>query len=142
LPAHFPYIKIKWVFSKNNYFRNFTMARGLIVDDSKFMRKIIRDALESGGHEVVAEADNGEGGLESFEKTRPDFITLDITMSGMDGLEALRRIKTVDPSARIVVISAMNEKTLRLNQRDIKADAFITKPFEKQELLQIIRKIL
>jgi len=118
------------------------MARGLIVDDSKFMRKIIRDALESGGHEVVAEADNGGEGLESFEKTRPDFITLDITMSGMDGLEALRRLKAVDPNARIVVISAMNEKTLRLNQRDIEADAFITKPFEKQELLKIIRKIL
>ncbi len=118
------------------------MAKGLIVDDSKFMRRIIREVLEGGGHEIVAEAENGNDGLELFKLIRPDFITLDVTMRGMDGLETLTEIRNVDPNARIIIISAMNEKTLRLNQPEISANAFVTKPFDKDVLLGIIKEIL
>ncbi len=118
------------------------MARAIIVDDSKFMRNIIRETLESGGHEVIAEADNGIDGLEMYKLLKPDFITMDITMMGKDGLETIADIHDSDPEARIIIISAMSEKTLKIAEKNIKAQAFLTKPFEKKQLLDIIDKIL
>jgi len=99
------------------------MATGLIVDDSKFMRNIIRDALEEGGHKVVAEAENGIEGLEMYKKHRPDFVTMDITMMGKDGLQTLAEIKEVNPGAKIIIISAMSERTLKLAKKNIQVDA-------------------
>lgn len=118
------------------------MARALIVDDSKFMRKVIRDVLESGGHEIVAEADNGADGVEAYKATRPDFVTMDITMGGKDGLIAVNEIMEFDNAARVIIVSALNEKTIRMNDKNIKASAFLTKPFDKETLLNIIHHIL
>ncbi len=118
------------------------MAKILIVDDSKFMRRILRQTLEEGGHEVIAEADNGQDGIEAFKSYSPDVITMDITMGGKDGIMAVLEIKGINPNAKIIVVSALNENTIKLNQDDLKADAFITKPFEKQDLLDKINKIL
>jgi two-component system chemotaxis response regulator CheY len=118
------------------------MARALIVDDSKFMRKIIRDTLEEGGHVILAEADNGIDGLEEYRKLRPDFVTMDVTMTGKDGIQAVFDIQEIDPNARIIIISAMSETTLKLNDANLHANAFITKPFEKKKLLDTIDRIL
>ncbi|TAL36429.1 MAG: response regulator [Spirochaetes bacterium] len=118
------------------------MAKGIIVDDSKFMRRIIKDVLEEGGHEVLGEAENGAEGLDAFKKFRPDFVTMDITMMGKDGIEAVAEIKAVDPNAKIVVISALSQTTLKLSDSKIQATAFLTKPFEKEELLKILKDIL
>lgn len=118
------------------------MARALIVDDSKFMRKIIRETLEEGGHTVLAEADNGIDGIEEYRKLKPDFVTMDVTMTGKDGIQAVSDIQAIDPGARIIIISAMSETTLKINDRKLRANAFITKPFEKQQLLETIKKIL
>ena len=118
------------------------MARAIIVDDSKFMRSIIRETLEEGGHEVIAEADNGKDALEMYKVLKPDFITMDITMMGMDGLETISEISSSDPNSRIIVISAMSEKSLKLNEKNIKARAFITKPFDKKQLLEVVGKVL
>lgn len=118
------------------------MATGIIVDDSKFMRKIIRDALEQGGHEIIGEADNGFDALDLYKNIKPDFVTMDITMWGKDGLKAVSEITEHDPDAKIVVISALNENTLKLNEEKINAKAFLTKPFEKEQLLNIIQSIL
>ncbi len=118
------------------------MARALIVDDSKFMRKIISDTLVGGGHEIVGEADNGYEALEMYKKIRPDFVTMDITMHGKDGMMAVSEIKNIDPKAKIVVVSALSEKTLKLNDSAIQADAYVMKPFEKEDLLKKIESIL
>lgn len=118
------------------------MARGMIVDDSKFMRRIIRETLEEGGHEIVAEAENGYDALEMYKINKPDFVTMDITMWGKDGLKAVAEITEIDVRAKIIVVSALSEKALRLDGKNINASAFITKPFEKQELLSIIKKIV
>jgi two-component system chemotaxis response regulator CheY len=117
------------------------MARALIVDDSKFMRKIIADTLVGGGHEIVGEADNGYEALELYKKNKPDFVTMDITMHGKDGLIAVSEIRNIDPQAKIVVVSALSEKTLKLNDSTIQADAYVLKPFEKAELLKKIQSI-
>ena len=118
------------------------MARALVVDDSKFMRKIIRDSLESGGHKILAEADNGADGVEKYKTLKPDFVTMDITMGGLDGMKAVQTISECDPKARIIVISALNERTIKMNDQTIHASAYVQKPFDKEELLKIVKGIL
>lgn len=118
------------------------MARALIVDDSKFMRKIIAETLTSGGHTIVGEADNGQDGIRLYEELKPDFVTMDITMGGKDGMRAIREIKTKFPESKIIVISALNENTIKMNDESISADLFITKPFTKEELLSVVNKIV
>ena len=118
------------------------MATALIVDDSKFMRKIIREAIESGGHEVIEEAENGTDGIKVYSEKKPDFVTMDITMGGEDGIIAANEIYKKDPEARIIVVSALNENTIKLNDKDIHVSAFITKPFKKQMLLDVISDVL
>jgi two-component system chemotaxis response regulator CheY len=118
------------------------MARCIIVDDSKFMRKIIRESLEYGGHEIVAEADNGFDALRQYKSKNPDFVTMDITMGVKDGVRAVAEITAFDPDAKVIVVSALNESTLKLDGENINARAFITKPFEREELLEVIDKVL
>jgi two-component system, chemotaxis family, chemotaxis protein CheY len=118
------------------------MANGLIVDDSKFMRKILRESLESGNHIVIAEADNGNDGVEKYIELKPDFVTMDITMGGLDGMKAVKAIMEHDPSAKIIVISALNEKTIKMNDATISASAFLRKPFDREHLLDTIKNLL
>lgn len=118
------------------------MARCLIVDDSKFMRRVIREALTEGNHIIIAEADNGDDALEIYKTEKPDFVTMDITIFGKDGIEAVQEIKKIDPKSKIIVVSALSEKTLKLNDKNLNADAYLTKPFEKAELLSLLEKLL
>lgn len=118
------------------------MAQALIVDDSRFMRRIIKSALEEGGHNIIGEADNGADGIALFKELKPDFVTMDITMGGKDGIRAVQEIHDFDKDARIIVVSALNENTIKQNEPQIKATAFITKPFEKEKLLKAIEGIL
>lgn len=69
------------------------MARVLVVDDAAFMRMMIKDILTKNGHEVVAEAADGRQAVEKYKETRPDIVTMDITMPEMDGITALKEIK-------------------------------------------------
>ena len=118
------------------------MARIMIVDDSKFMRGIIREALAEGGHSVVCEAENGSDAVELYKENRPDVVTMDVTMWGKDGIQALDEIIQIDSGAKIIMVSALNENTMRTNKSDIKAKAYLTKPFTKDQLLEAIKGIL
>ena len=118
------------------------MAKVLIVDDSRFMRNIIREVLEEGGHEIISEADNGYDGIEAYIALDPDLVTMDITMGGKDGIRAVEEIKEHDPEAKIIVVSALNEKTIRINEPGINASAYIMKPFDKEVLLDKVNSLL
>lgn len=118
------------------------MAAALIVDDSKFMRKILRESLESGGHKILAEADNGADGVDKYMSLKPDFVTMDITMGGLDGMKAVKAISDYDPNARIIVVSALNEKTIKMNDQAIQASAYVQKPFDKDFLLNTVKGVL
>jgi two-component system, chemotaxis family, chemotaxis protein CheY len=118
------------------------MAKGLIVDDSKFMRKIIREVIESGGHTVIDEADNGADGVIAYKFSKPDFVTMDITMGGKDGIIAIKEITQFDPRAKIIIVSALNEKTIKMNDISIHAAAYIMKPFQRDDLIVAINKIV
>ena len=118
------------------------MARVLIVDDAAFMRKMLSDALSSGGHEVVGEASNGNEAVLRFQELRPELTTLDITMPEKDGLQALREILSFDPTARVVMCSALGQESKVLESIKAGARDFVVKPFQPQRVLEAVGKAL
>ena len=82
------------------------MAKILIVDDAAFMRMMIKDILTKNGYEVVAEAANGVEAVELYKSHQPDLVTMDITMPEMDGIEAVKQIKAVNPAAKVMMCFA------------------------------------
>jgi two-component system chemotaxis response regulator CheY len=118
------------------------MARVLIVDDAAFMRKMLSDALSSGGHEVVGEASNGNEAVQRFQELRPELTTLDITMPEKDGLQALREILSYDPTARVVMCSALGQESKVLESIKAGAKDFVVKPFQAERVLEAVGKAL
>jgi two-component system, chemotaxis family, chemotaxis protein CheY len=116
------------------------MAKVLIVDDAAFMRMMIKDILEKNGFEVVGEANNGLKAVELYKKERPDVVTMDITMPDMDGIEAVKQIRSFDPNARIIMCSAMGQQTMVMDAIRAGAKDFIVKPFQADRVLEAIRK--
>jgi two-component system chemotaxis response regulator CheY len=118
------------------------MARVLVVDDAAFMRKMVSDALASGGHEVVGEAGDGAEAVVRYQELRPEVTTLDITMLGKDGLEALREIIALDPEARVVMCSALGQESKVLESIKLGAKDFVVKPFQTDRVLGAVEKAL
>src|SRR4051794_30997858 len=116
------------------------MARVLVVDDAVFMRKLVSDALAGGGHEVIGEASNGQEAVERYQELRPEVVTLDITMPCKDGLAALKEIVALDPSARVVMCSALGQESKVLESIKAGAKDFIVKPFQPDRVLGAIEK--
>jgi two-component system, chemotaxis family, chemotaxis protein CheY len=117
------------------------MGRLLVVDDAMIMRKLIRDVAVEAGWEIAGEAANGADAVALYEKLRPDLVTMDLVMPIMGGNEALRRIRAVDSDARVVVITALDQKqTLTESIRDGALD-FIVKPFDRERILGFLRKV-
>jgi two-component system chemotaxis response regulator CheY len=118
------------------------MARVLVVDDALMMRKMLSDALAKGGHEVVGEAANGEDAVMSFQSLKPDVTTLDITMPEKDGITALREILALDPTARVVMCSALGQEAKVLESIKAGARDFVVKPFQAERVLEAVGKAL
>lgn len=118
------------------------MAKVLIVDDAAFMRMMIRDILEKNGFEIIGEGSNGLKAVELYKKEKPDVVTMDITMPDMDGIEAVKAIKAFDPSAKIVMCSAMGQQTMVMDAIRAGARDFIVKPFQADRVLEAIRKVV
>ncbi|MBX6352305.1 MAG: response regulator [Thermoflavifilum sp.] len=116
--------------------------RILIVDDAAFMRMMIKDILTKNGYEIAGEAADGVQAVEKYQQLRPDLVTLDITMPEMDGLEALRRIRAIDPNARVIMCSAMGQQAMVIDAIQAGARDFVVKPFQAERVLEAIRKAL
>lgn len=117
------------------------MAKILIVDDSRTSRKMLRNILESNGHEIIDEAVNGQEGVQKFQSLKPDVVTLDITMPVVDGVEALKMIKALDPESKVVMVTAAGQKNKMIECIKAGANKFLTKPFEQQEIVDVINKM-
>ncbi|BAM46926.1 MAG: response regulator [Amphibacillus sp.] len=117
------------------------MARILITDDAAFMRMQLRNIFESLGHEIVGEAENGQVAIDLYKELMPDLVTMDITMPEMNGVEAVKGIKSFDPNATIVMCSAMGQQQMVLEAIQAGAKDFIVKPFDQERIKQAIEKI-
>jgi two-component system chemotaxis response regulator CheY len=118
------------------------MARILVADDASFMRQIIREILESEGHEIVAEASDGVQAVEAWKEHQPDVVTMDIVMPRRSGIDAVRAIVGIDASARIVMCSALGQETLVTEALQAGAADFIVKPFKPDAVLATLRRVL
>jgi two-component system, chemotaxis family, chemotaxis protein CheY len=117
------------------------MKRLLVVDDALFMRKMICGVANEAGWQVVGEAANGAEAVSLYQQHRPDLVTMDLVMPIMGGLEALRQIRSFDPLAKVVVVTALDQKqSLMESIRDGAID-FIVKPFERERVLSLLAKL-
>ena len=116
--------------------------RILVVDDAAFMRMMIKDILVKNGYEVIGEAGDGAQAVEKYQELKPDLVTLDITMPDVDGIEALRKIRSVDPGAKVIMCSAMGQQAMVIDAIQAGAKDFIVKPFQAERVLEAIRKAL
>ncbi|MCM1565301.1 MAG: response regulator [Dehalobacter sp.] len=114
----------------------------MIVDDSNFARKMMKDILVSEGYEIIGEFESGSASVEEYTRLKPDLVTMDIIMHEMNGLDALEQILSIDPNARVIIVSFMNnvdsiKKALQNGALD-----FVTKPFSRERLVEAVKKAL
>ena len=116
--------------------------KALITDDTAFMRMTLRNILEKNGFEVVGEAGDGQDAVYKFKELQPDLITMDLTMPVMDGISAIREILKIDGHAKIIVVSAMGQKSLVIDALNAGAKDFVVKPFQPDRILEAVQKIV
>lgn len=114
----------------------------MITDDAMFMRVTLKNMLNNNGYQVVAEASDGEDAVAKYAAFRPDLVTMDITMPRMDGIEACRTIRAADPTATIIMCTAMGQKNMVIEALQAGAKDFIVKPFKPEQVLDKIKKLL
>ena len=113
----------------------------LLVDDSRLARRSLRAILEANEYEVV-EAEDGLIALEQYFIEKPDIVMLDLVMNGMYGLEVLTKLLELDPSARVIVVSADVQRSSQEMVEAAGASAFVTKPVDRDQLLGVVRQVL
>ena len=119
-----------------------TARKLLIADDSNIVRSKIARALGQHGLHIVGLAANGREALELFKNTKPDVLTMDLTMPEMDGIECIRAIRALDPKVRILVVSALSDKGTAIQALKEGAQGFLDKPFTEAELSDAIGELL
>jgi two-component system, chemotaxis family, chemotaxis protein CheY len=115
--------------------------RVLVVDDSALSRRTLRQMLEAAGYDV-AEAEDGLSALERYFLEKPDVVLLDLVMKGMYGLDVLTKIRELDAEAKVVVVSADIQTSSQELVAHAGGKAFITKPFDKAEILEALSTVL
>ncbi len=118
------------------------MAKVLVVDDSRTMRLIMRKLLGELGHEVVAEAANGQEAIAAYDTHKPDLVTMDITMPVMDGISAVRMIVKRHPDAKIIMVSAYGHAKMVMQAISMGAKHFLVKPITAERASNVIAEVL
>jgi two-component system chemotaxis response regulator CheY len=116
--------------------------RVLIVDDALLIRQMLRSILTRSDYQVVGEAADGDEAVNRFRELRPDVVLLDIMMPTVDGMTALRQILAVDPAARVVMCSALDQKHVISQALDAGARDFINKPFTPESVRDAVRRAM
>ena len=117
-------------------------ARVLVVDDAVVMRMMIKDILSKNGFEIVGEAQNGAEAVEKYKDLRPDVVTMDMVMPGVDGIAAVKQIVLQDPAAKILMCTSLGQEALLNEAMQAGATSYITKPFQPSKILESIEKVL
>ena len=115
--------------------------RILVVDDSPVLRIMLQEMLQSLGHEIVGEAENGADAVKVYREKKPDLVTLDISLPDMDGLTVLKEIRRFDSRAKVMIVTGNDQKSLEEQALALKALGVLHKPFDNSELAAIIQRI-
>ncbi|HPU41753.1 MAG TPA: response regulator [Acetivibrio clariflavus] len=118
------------------------MATVLIVDDSSMARRNLKNILIAEGHTIVAEATNGVQAFVEYEKHKPDLVTMDISMPILNGIDGTKKILLSYPDARIIMVSAINQKLMVLTALQNGAKHYIVKPFSPEKVTEVINEVL
>ncbi len=118
------------------------MAQILIADDSFVVRESLKKMLANSGHVVVAEATNGEEACTKYQLHKPDLVTLDINMPGMNGIDTVKKIISEYPEARIVMISTLGFQDFVFQALKAGAKHYIIKPFDEEKFSSVIDVVL
>ncbi len=124
------------------------MTRGvaskiLIVDDASFMRSVLKDIIKNNGlASEIFEAADGIEGVKAFQKVKPDLVTMDVNMPRADGIQALRAILKIDPHAKVVMITSVEEKHIVQDAIKLGARDYIVKPFDRSNVPLILNKVI
>lgn len=113
----------------------------MIVDDSAFIRKTLRNMLEEAGYGIVCEAVNGEEAVQLYKEYKPDIVTMDITMPVMDGVTALEKIKAYDNTADVIMVTSAGQQKKVIQALKLGAYEFCMKPLDKDELLKVFKEL-
>jgi two-component system chemotaxis response regulator CheY len=116
--------------------------RILIVDDSFYMRTMLKNMLSDAGYEIVGEAPNGQTALQLAKETNPDLITLDVILPDNTGLDVLKGIKKDNPDMKVVIVSAVGQEVIVNEALENGALAYIVKPFSEEKVLETVSTAL
>jgi len=117
------------------------MSTIMIVDDSKFMRARLVAFLTQRGYQIV-EAKDGEEAIQAYSQAHPGAVILDFAMPRKNGLITLREIRQLDSQARVIMLTAMGQKVIAIQAMQAGAKDFLLKPFENEQLLNVLQKVL
>lgn len=118
------------------------MANILVVDDAMVMRKKLKMVLTAAGHNIVGEAGNGIEAIQAYQDFNPDLVTMDITMPSMDGLECVRKILEIDPKAKVIMVSAVNQQNKVFEAIESGAKHYVVKPINDIKLVETVSIVL
>ena len=118
------------------------MARVMIADDAAVARRITKNMLLEGGHEVIFEARDGVEAVNAYRKFRPDLLLMDVTMPNMDGVAAAKRILEDFPKARIVIVTSLGGETIVQKSLDAGVSGYLLKPFRVEGVLKTVERAL
>jgi two-component system, chemotaxis family, chemotaxis protein CheY len=118
------------------------MGKILIVDDTLFMRTLLKNILFAGGHSIAGEAGDGEEAIAKYKELRPDLVTMDIVMPKMNGIEALKGIKAFDPAAKVIMCTAVGQEQMVKLAIKSGARGYVVKPFQAPKVLEEVKNVL
>ena len=116
--------------------------RVLVVDDSAYMRTLIKDTLSEGGYDVVGEAPNGETAIDLALELSPDLITLDNILPDMIGTDILKDFKSQGLPAQVVMVSAVGQQSVIDSGLELGADSYIVKPFTPEQFTKVVEEVM
>ena len=118
-------------------------SRILIVDDASFMRTLLKDIIKSNGlASEIFEAADGIEGVKAYQKVKPDLVTMDVNMPRADGIQALRAILKINPSAKIVMITSVEEKHIVQDAIKLGARDYVVKPFDRSNVPLVLNRVI
>lgn len=119
------------------------MSKIMIVDDSGYTRKMVKTVLEVNGFSDIVEASTSSEAIAKFKKHKPDVALLDIVLeSGTDGFEICKEFRKISSATKVIFLTAINQDSYRAKAKELKADAYIVKPFEPDLLIAKIKEIV